>query len=448
MKLYPQLLRGVVLPAMAMVKEKPLLGYLNQYTNNLKLSPELLERLQWQALSNLLKHSFDNCAYYRTRWQQAGIDDIRTVDTLAQFRQLPVLTKDDIRLNYDAIKAKNFQNNIVKSTGGSTGQPLTIELNLDSNVRREAIMWRGYSWLGAGLGERTLYLWGASIGQASLPRRIKEHVYHWLYNRKMLNSFSMSPENMPQYIAQMNAYRADAMVAYVNPLYELAQYILEHKIPVHKPSSILTGAEPLYPYQRAVIEQAFNCSVYNTYGCREVMLIAAECQQHKQLHINSDHLVVETVNEFGTNVVGESGDVLLTDLYNYGMPLIRYQNGDKATLHSGACQCGNPLPIMSSVDGRKLDVIKTRSGKLIPGELFPHLFKEFSSIYKFQVRQSQLDAITISLVTKVGVSDADKIAISNEINRYSAGELAITFEIVDEIPLTLSGKYRVTVCEV
>jgi phenylacetate-CoA ligase len=103
---------------------------------------------------------------------------------------------------------------------------------------------------------------------------------------------------------------------------------------------------------------------------------------------------------------------------------------------------------MSSVDGRKLDVIKTRSGKLIPGELFPHLFKEFATVYKFQVRQSHLDSITISIVAPGGLTELDKVAMRNEIERYTAGELALTFEIVDDIPLTASGKYRVTVCEV
>ncbi len=448
MKLYPQLLRGVVLPLLARVKGKPLLRYVKEYEQHLALSPQALTQLQWQALTQLLTNSYEHCPFYRTRWLNAGIDDIRTIDTMAQFRQLPVLTKDDIRDNYADLKARNFQHNIVKSTGGSTGQPLKFELDFDSNTRREAVMWRGYNWLGAGLGERTLYLWGAGVGEMSLGKQLKEQLYHRLYNRKMLNSFSMSPENLPQYISQINTYKPDAMVAYVNPLYELAQYIVRNSITVHRPNSILTGAEPLYQYQREVIERAFSCPVYNTYGCREVMLIAAECQQHQQLHINVDHLLVETVDEGGHAVVGQSGDLLLTDLFNYGMPLIRYQNGDRATLHEAPCPCGNPLPVMSSVDGRKLDVIKTRSGKLIPGELFPHLFKEFANVYKFQVRQSHLDGITISIVAPGGLTELDKVAMRNEIERYTAGELALTFEIVDDIPLTASGKYRVTVCEV
>ena len=225
-------------------------------------------------------------------------------------------------------------------------------------------------------------------------------------------------------------------------------YVLQHKVQVHQVDTILTGAEPLYEYQREKIEQAFGCRVYNTYGCREVMLIAAECREHKRLHINADHLLVETLDSAGNSITGTSGDVVLTDLFNYGMPLIRYQNGDQATLHDEACGCKNPLPLMSSIDGRKLDIIKTPSGKLIPGELFPHLFKEFTAINKFQVRQQQLDQLQIAIVARQGLTDADKAKISAEINRYAEGELQLHINLVDDIPLTASGKHRVTVCEV
>ena len=100
MKLYPQLLRGVVLPFMSKVKGKPLSGYVTEYSRNLKKSPEALQQLQWQALTRLLDHAFEQCPFYRERLQNAGIDDIRTVDSMQQFRQLPILTKDDIRQNY------------------------------------------------------------------------------------------------------------------------------------------------------------------------------------------------------------------------------------------------------------------------------------------------------------------------------------------------------------
>lgn len=446
--MYAYLLRHFIMPVYEKIKGKNLLHFIDHYQHHLTWSPEQLEAYQWVELKALLQHAYDNTDYYPKVWAQAGFNSVDDIKSMADFAKLPVVTKSDIAENYQALVAKNSTKNIKKATGGSTGQPFRFELNIDSNTRREAVMWRGYGWLGAGLGQKTLYLWGADIGETTLFKTIKTNLYHRFYNRKMLNSFAMNSNNMADYVNDINSYRPTALVSYVNPLFELARYIIDNKLSVYSPKTILTGAEPLHSFQREVIEKAFNCNVYDTFGCREFMLMSAECQQHKKLHINSDHLVVETLNEQGDSVTDTSGDLVITDLYNYGMPLIRYVNGDRATLINQTCGCGNPLPLMSSVDGRKLDIIKTPSGKTIPGELFPHLFKEFTGIVRFQVKQSKLNELNIFIIANKTFSTEDELKISEEINKYANNELALLFQYVDDIPLTVSGKHRVTICEV
>ena len=447
MEIYPKLLRKLIMPLYEKIKGKNLLEYINAYQDRLTLTKSQLEEYQFIQLKCLLKHAFDNTDFYPRVWAAVGINSPDDIQSLSDFQKLPVVTKDDIRNYYREFPAKNYTNNIKKSTGGSTGQPFNFELDLESNTRREAVMWRGYGWLGAGLGQKTLYLWGADLGQPSRFKTIKNALYHGFYNRKMLNSFEMNEQNKPEYIQEINRYKPTAFVSYVNPLYELASYILDNNISVFQPKTILTGAEPLHQHQRELIEKAFNCPVYDTFGCREFMLMAAECQTQKSLHINIDHLVVETVDDDYAPVNNESGNLLITDLHNYGFPLIRYVNGDRATLIDTPCQCGNPLPIMQSVDGRKLDIIKTATGGSIPGELFPHLFKEFKGITKFQIKQSVIEAIDISIVTNAKFTDKDMLDIEDEVNKYSHGSLILNFHKVEEIPLTAAGKHRVTICE-
>lgn len=448
MSVYPFLLRYLIMPLYEKIKGKKLLMYLNEYESRLNWSKEELQHYQLQQLKSLLTHAYNNTSYYRKVWTNAGITNINEIQTLSDFEKLPVVTKDDIREHYQGFVSTKHKNNIKKSTGGSTGQPFHFELNLESNTRREAVMWRGYGWLGAGLGQKTMYLWGADLGQPSRFNTIKNALYHGFYNRKMLNSFEMNERNKNEYISEINRYKPVAFVSYVNPLYELALYINEHKVDVFQPQTILTGAEPLHQFQREVIEQAFNCPVYDTFGCREFMLMSAECQENKSLHINIDHLVVETVDEQLQPVHNQSGDLLITDLHNYGFPLIRYLNGDRATLVDKPCACGNPLPIMKSVDGRKLDIIKTPKGGSIPGELFPHLFKEIKSITKFQVKQSVIDSLDIIIIASDKFCEDDKAKITDEINRYSNKSLKLNFIMVNDIPLTTSGKHRVTICEI
>jgi phenylacetate-CoA ligase len=449
MKLYEKIYHNLIFPFYSRFIKKSTIN--DEYvaaSKRLNLSLDELKDFQWQRLQKLLNFCWEEVPYYKKSWQQAGINHVSEIKSLADFAKLPVLTKQDVSEHYDELIPNGAKaTNISKSTGGSTGQPFHFELDHLSDEARQAIMWRGYGWLGAGLGIKTLFLWGDNVGATGKLRALKESLYHRFYNRKMVSTFSMNSNNLMTYVDEINAYKPKAIVSYVNPLYEIAKYINANKVQVHSPSSLLTGAEPLYEFQRQEIEQAFNSKVYNTYGCREFMLIAAECKQQQGLHINIDHLVVETLSENGDSISDAAGNLVVTDLMNYGMPLIRYVNGDQATLSHQTCCCENSLPMMEKINGRKLDVIKTHTGQMIPGELFPHLFKEFKGINKFQVKQETLEAISISIVKNSLFDDSQINVINAEINRYSKNSLQINYIFVDEIPLTKSGKHRVTVSE-
>ena len=402
------------------LKKSNVVEKVTEANHRLSWTQDELKSYQWQQLEKLLHFCWINVPYYKRVWQSVGIESVEQIDSLEKFSTLPVLTKQDVMTYYDElVPACNKATNIKKSTGGSTGQPFHFELNMASHEERLAIAFR----------------------------QLKEDLYHRFFNNYMLNSFEMNNSNIHEYVERINKIKPDAIVSYVNPLVELAKYILANKIKVHHPNTIVTGAEALYEHQRELIEKAFNCPVHNTYGCREVMLISSECKKQQGLHINIDQLVVETLVD-GKSVVEQSGDIAITDLTNYGMPLIRYLNGDCATLSNETCDCGNPLPMMNSVDGRKLDIIKCPNGQLLPGELFPHMFKDFTWIAKFQVVQTELEAINVKIVLNGQSTSPDFEPIEKIINKYSEGSLAIKFDIVDDIPLTPSGKRRVTVCKV
>ncbi|KZZ11430.1 polysaccharide biosynthesis protein, partial [Oleiphilus sp. HI0078] len=393
--MYSWLFRTLLYPLYEthMAKRKTL-AYVHEYQENQNRSLSTLESIQLDKLRALLVHTYENCAFYQSQWDQIGFDPA-AVESVKDLEVLPVLDKDVIRDNYEGFVAATHKGkNIKKATGGSSGVPFRFELDQESNERRQGVMWRGYGNLGAGLGVKSLYLWGANIAPVGAKSALKDKLYHAFYNRKILNSFEMTAYNLGTYVEQINAYKAEAIVSYVNPLVTLADYIIENDITIKSPKSILTGAEPLYEFQREKIERAFRAPVYNTYGCREFMLIGSECKEKNGLHTNIDHLVVELLGDQNKVIseAGVSGDVVVTDLHNYGFPLIRYRNGDRATISSATtCQCGSPFPLLQSIDGRKLDVIKTPDGRTIPGEFFPHLLKDFTSIKQFQVVQNTLD---------------------------------------------------------
>ncbi|MFT6690517.1 MAG: phenylacetate-CoA ligase, partial [Colwellia sp.] len=162
--MYTAIFRHVLMPMYELVKGKNLVEHITHYEQHLTWTPEELKQHQWQQLKALLNHAYNTTPYYKKAWDEANIN-LDNIKSIADFNKLPVVTKDDIKRDYEQFLSKNYTNNIKKATGGSTGQPFRFELNTESNTRREAVMWRGYGWLGAGLGQKTLYLWGADIGQ-------------------------------------------------------------------------------------------------------------------------------------------------------------------------------------------------------------------------------------------------------------------------------------------
>lgn len=441
MSVYEQMFRRVLFPAYESgLRRRRTLAYLAGYERDQWLAPEQVRALQWQRLQRLLEHCGKHVPYYRRRWRELGITaaDIRSLEDYAR---LPVLTKAEIRAHAEEFKADGWHDRLLyKATGGSTGEPLRFGYTRESNDRRTAVMWRGYGWAGARMGRRTLFLWGGAVGDPRPLKQFKERLYHAAFARRMLNSFHMTDANLGEYADAIDAYRPEVIVGYVGPLVRLAQWLLDSGRQVARPVSVLGAAEALHGFQRELLERAFGCPAYNTYGCREVMLIASECEHRHGLHINADHLVVEL-----HGAAAGPGEVLLTDLSNEGMPLLRYANGDMATAGGDTCACGRGLPLLSRVDGRVLDAIRTPDGRLLPGEFFPHMLKDVPGLKRFQLVQRELDRLELSLVCGEAFDDASLAYIRREVAKVAGDRVGLECRIVDDIPLTPSGKLRVTV---
>ena len=428
------------------IRQRNTLRHLAEYESNQWRPLEELQAIQWAKTVKLLKFCYEHVPYYHDNWDAAGIN-WQDIKSMKDFVQLPLLTKVDIRNNYDRLIAVPFKGkNYRKSTSGSTGQALIFEYSKESNQRRQAVMMRDYAWAGARLGRRTVYVWGADTsGKVPITKQIKTGMHNWLLRKKMLNSFFLTVGNIDEYLDAIDIYRPDVIVGYVSPLHLLARHRLKQGTPRWQPKTIVTGAERLFDFQRRDIEQAFGCKVFHTYGCREFMSIASECPEHNGLHINMDHLVVELLD--ASAQPAPTGQVVITDLHNYGMPFIRYESGDWATEMPGACNCGRQLPRLSSVEGRVLDVIRTQDGRMVPGEFFVYLMFDFPGVERFQVVQKSLQSLVLNIVKGETFEPGAVDILNREIRKVLGAEIDIQYRFLSSIPMTQSGKSRVTISE-
>lgn len=447
MSLYAAAFRHLLLPAYEGLRGRHTLRHLREYEASQWLDPEQIAALQWRKLGALVAHCWQHVPFYRQRWQAIGFEP-GDLKSMADWARLPLLDKDAIRAGFEDLKAAPFRDRLMfKATGGSTGVPLRFGFTRESNDRRTAVMWRGYGWAGAQPGRRVAMLWGGAVGSHSLRTRVKDALYHRAFNRRVLDSFRMREDNLASYASTLRSWRPHAVVGYTGPLVRLAQWLVDNGQAVRGPRAVLAAAEALHDFQRPVLEAAFpDARAFNTYGCREFMLIASECGAHDGLHVNADHLVVELVQPTALAGGGEGGQVAVTDLHNWGMPLLRYVNGDLAVAGPSArCACGRGLPRLAGIQGRRLDAIRTPDGRLLPGEFFPHLLKDIPGIRRFQVVQEELAALTLSIVPGPDFDAAQQARVRAEVGRVLGTAIRLELNLVEDIPLTPSGKFRVTV---
>ncbi|HEY7617989.1 MAG TPA: hypothetical protein VH744_14375, partial [Terriglobales bacterium] len=231
------------------------------------------------------------------------------------------------------------------------------------------------------------------------------------------------------------------VVGFVSSLRALSQYLCSRNLRCSGVSSVLTAAEPLFDEDRILIRESLNANIYNTYGSREFMSVAAECEFHSGLHVNAENLIVESVQVEPE----ETPEIIITDLHNHGMPFIRYRIGDSGCIDNTPCRCGRNLPRLYSIQGRVLDLLTLPNGDKVGGGAFCHLFKDIAEIKEFQVEQTSVNHIEVRVVLRQELSQGSRDSIDTAFRILFGDTSVVRLKEVSEIPRTQSGKRRVTI---
>lgn len=443
MGVYSRILEGALLPAYELVRGYHHCRHRSFVEESQWWSRERLQEFQWRELQKLLRHAFETVPYYQKRYAAAGIraEDIRNWE---DFARLPVLSREEINEHREELCSRAFPGKrISHATGGSSGVPLRFYITRDSFEWRCAVSERAYSWTGSRLGDRTLYLWGAAVGRQTRGAEMKMRLFRKLRRERMFNTFSQSEALWERVYRKAQQWKPELLVGYVSSLEAFCRWLVATGRARTLPGirSAIAAAEPVYGSTRELVGEALGVPLFNTYGSREFMSIAGECQLHDGLHIHTENLVVES--EAGK--AGETSALLITDLHNFGMPFLRYRIGDFGALTTEPCGCGRGLPRLRAIEGRQLDVLRTADGRIVPGEFFPHLFKEFPEVRQFQARQEAIERIRILVVLDGEWSERSSSLLRRELLKVFGSGTAIDIDRVAAIPPLPSGKRRVTV---
>lgn len=454
MDIYGPFFRSVLFPLWeTRVRQRPTVERWKELQRTQWLSYDELHAIQSRALSRLIDHAHANVPYYRERFDAAGVapTDVRTAEDLLK---LPILRREDLRRAGDRRESTAPPLvEIRKQTSGTTGEPLLFGFEHDSEHWRQAVKLRGYEWAGYRPGDRALHFWGGPLPtRPPLKTRAKVAVDRYMNRDHYMPCAIMTEEHLREVIHTIEKIQPQVIVTYAQAGGELARYIIRNGLRSWASIPVISGAEKLLPRDRADLEDAFGPAVFDTYGCREVMLIASECEAHHGLHTSMENLVVEIVVDDDGKLrharEGESGEVVLTDLHNLASPFIRYANGDIATAGpSRRCSCGRTLPRLTSVQGRTSETLRDGNGAPISGIALSFLFHDIaSSVRQFQAVQHKDRSVTINLVLAEQLAPSQLEDVRTHGQRLLTG-CEVKVNVVNDLPRSPAGKHHLVVVE-
>jgi phenylacetate-CoA ligase len=423
------------------------LHYLREFERFQFAPPEVVQERQWLEFKAMVTHAFRACPFYRSKFAAAGFtpDELRTPEDISR---VPTTSKQEIQEHLSEMLAEGVrpEDAIKDMTGGSTGRPMVVYYDRARFDRRIAATIRHNRWAGWDIGDKVAAVWGAprDIRNASVNARLR----NWIINRQLVLDASALDENrMRQFAQQLVGYRPKAILGYANALGMFARFVAAEGVSGIRPKGIVSSAEVLTGRDRSDIEATFGCPVYDRYGSRELGILASECGVHKGMHVNAEDLYIEVLVN-GTPQLDQVGDIVVTDLRNRVMPMIRYRTMDTGRRLAAPCACGRGLPRVELSGGRVTDFLLSTSGKKVSGiVLATYVITGVEGVGQVQFVQRRANEVTVRVVKGVNWSDRSLASLRDRVQEFLGPGMQIEIEYRESIPAEVSGKYRFSISQ-
>lgn len=432
--------RGRIKKILTRYKFPHVYTYLNDFEETDWYSEDQIKEYQNIKLRMLISFAYQHVPYYHRVFTELGILP-QEIQTVADLSKLPILTKDIIWR-----EGKNMYANIpldkVKesSTSGSTGKSLVFKKTQKARVIERALMMRYRKNGGIAESSFAMSVWGAHA--VSTKAAIRNAIISWLMNERTYSSYDLSERNINEIIDVLQSGHVTYLRGYTSAIFYIAQEMNRRNIHISIPFVSVT-AEQLYDSQRREIELAMGRNIYNQYGCGECGAFAMECSAHRGLHHAFEHSVLEVLDEDNHPV--KSGRVVLTNLDNYAMPLIRYENGDVLTLADYKCTCGRHSQLIARIDGRQYDIMEGERGHFAHAGFFDDCILKVDLMDKYRIRQMRIvqkeqTVFVLQYVADTEINSTDQTILNNEYKMMLGESVKLVFEKKAQIASTASGK--------
>ena len=427
-----------------------LLAYRKRYGGKYKLYRKLyleregislahLKKIQSDEYRKLVEHAISHSLFYQRLYKSFSFD----IGDIKNITKLPIVTKEDLRLNINDVYTISKKNASIGKTGGTTGKSLVVRNTLDNAQERFALLDNFRAKQGYKLGRKTAWFSGKKILN---KRDLKRHQFwktDYIYKVRYYSTFHIATKNLSFYLDNLLSYAPEYIVGFPSSIYDIAKegLRLDKRFDKGVVKAIFPTAETITEEHRKVIESFFNTKLYDQYASSEGAPFIFECKYGKK-HVELQSGVFEVLDE--NNKPSRSGRLVVTSFTTYGTPLIRYDIGDTITLEDTGvvCKCGNYNPLVKEILGRIDDYIYSQeTGKINLGNL-SNATKGVNGIVQFQVHQNELNAIDVFIVKDDFFSGKDEDVFLENLQDRLGEKMKIKINYVTDIPVEKSGKFR------
>lgn len=427
-----------------------LFSHYRRFRANETKSSDELHAIQAAYLGRLVQHAYAHTRYYRELFDSCGLDP-RDIAGVEDLRHLPKLTKTIIEERFADLTADNLSGRDYHAsyTGGTRGKKTRFLRDNDCRAKRIALQWRSDAWAGWRLHDKVAYIWPA-FQDISHHDEFKQYlVEEFLRRTKIYYAGALSEVNAMGIYESLVRYRPKFVRCFPTAAAYLARCLHQAGRTVPGVTAVVSTGEPITPNQQDEIAAVFEAPVFNLYASRENGTIAAECECHDALHVAVDSVVVQVEADATYSDDMNEGNLLVTDLHNYAMPMIRYEIGDFGRLLDGGCACPLRFPLMRNVVGRLADGFWDAEQNYVSPLALGNLMEASADRrIKAQLIQEPNYDIVVR-VSRRSKPDRETIeCICNRIRAVFGDRLAVRWELVEDILPEASGKYRFSICRV
>jgi phenylacetate-CoA ligase len=406
-------------------------------------SKEKLEEYQMKELQKLLHHAYENVPYYKRVFDERGLKpkDIKDFNDL---KKLPYLTKDQFRKYRKDITIKDvrLKNLIVFRTSGTTGKPLQFYGNYSIIQREWAFIYHQWSRMGFKPGDSVIQLRGGIIESNRLTE------YDPIKKVLRFSPQIGDKDTVSYYLRRMEQFGASFLHGYPSVIAIFASMIKKYCLSVpFKLKAVFLASEAIYPWEREVIQEIFNCKTFSHYGTAEMVILAGECEYEDHYHSLPQYSIIE--------IDSNTNEIIGTSLLNDINPFIRYRTTDIASqaIYSSCDKCGrNYFPVFQNIEGRLEDFIITPNNVPISPAVITHPFKDFKTIKNTQIIQKSLNHTVLKIVPWSDYIperlEAETRQLRQGLQRILGYDMKIEVQIVEFLQLPKSGKFKWIISEV